>query len=57
MTRQSKPIAADIYDRKEMDAEGQGGSVQDDINDIIDNGGDLDDLFDYFGDEDPIAFL
>lgn len=57
MTRQSQPIAADIYDRKEMDAEGQGGSVQDDINDIIDNGGDLDDLFDYFGDEDPIAFL
>ena len=52
MTKQSKPLAADIYERQEMDAEGQGGSVQDDIADM-----DMDEMMDYFGDLDPVAFL
>jgi len=56
MTKQSKPIAADIYERQDMDAEGQGGSVQDDIADMLD-AGDMEGLEDYFGDLDPISFL
>lgn len=49
---QDKPQAADIYERQDMDAEGQGGSVQDDIADM-----DIDEMMDYFGDLDPIEFL
>lgn len=52
MTKQEKPLAVDIYERQEMDAEGAGGSVQDDIADM-----DMDEMMDYFGDLDPIAFL
>lgn len=51
-TSKSKPIAADIYERKEFDSEGMGGSVQDDIADL-----DMDEMFEYFGDLDPIEFL
>jgi hypothetical protein len=52
MTKQDKPQAVNIYERQDMDAEGQGGSVQDDIADM-----DLDEMMDYFGDLDPIEFL
>lgn len=50
--RPSVPLASDIYERQEMDAQGAGGSVQDDIADM-----DMDEMFDYFGDTDPILFL
>lgn len=50
--RPSAPVAADIYERQEMDERGEGGSVHDDIADM-----DMDEMFDYFGDLDPIAFL
>ena len=56
MTTPRKPIAADIYDRQSMDSEGQGGSVDNDIADMLDEG-DFEGLEDYFGDLDPIAFL
>lgn len=52
MAKESKPIAADIYERQEMNAEGRGGSVYDDIADM-----DMEEMEDYFGDLDPIAFL
>ena len=50
------PVAVDIYERQEMTAEGTGGSVQEDIADMLDDG-DFEGIFDYFGDQDPIAFL
>ncbi len=49
-------IATDIYERLEMQKNGESGSVQDDINDIAARG----DFFafeDYFGDLDPTEFL
>jgi hypothetical protein len=52
MSKPSQPIAADIYERQEMNERGEGGSVHADIADM-----DMDEMFDYFGDTDPIAFL
>lgn len=48
----NKPTAADIYERQNMDAEGQGGSVQDDLDSIP-----FEDWEEYFGDLDPTTFL
>jgi hypothetical protein len=50
------PIAVDIYERQEMAANGEAGSVYDDLyanNRMLT----LDDFEDYFGDEDPFKFL
>lgn len=53
----NEPIAVDIYERQEMNANGEGGSVWNDLY------GDRDDLpsyaefEDYFGDADPFEFL
>jgi len=55
MTNDSKKIiAADIYERQQIDAEyGPGhGSVSDDIEDL-----DFSDMEEYFGDLDPTEFL
>jgi hypothetical protein len=46
------PVAADIYEREQFDAEGVGGSVQSDLYGLS-----LEDMEDYFGDLDPVAFL
>lgn len=56
MTKQDKPVAVNLDERREMDKQGAGGSVQNDIADFLDEG-DFESAFDYFGDEDPIAFL
>jgi hypothetical protein len=48
----TKPIATDIFERQSMSAEGQAGSVYDDIADM-----DLSEMEDYFGDQDPVLFL
>lgn len=52
----NNPIAVDIYERIEMNKNGEGGSVWEDL-----YSGDelptLQDFEDYFGDLDPIAFL
>jgi hypothetical protein len=52
MATPTKPIAADIYERQDFDAEGVGGSVQGDLAAL-----DFSEWEDYFGDLDPIAFL
>lgn len=49
-------VAVDIYDRMEANANDLGGSVQDDLADIIAKG-DMNGFEDYFGDQDPFAFL
>ena len=49
-------IANDIYERLEMNENGDNGSVYDDIMEFLVNG-DLDALEDYFGDLDPTAYL
>lgn len=50
------PIAFDIYERQEMNANGEGGSVW---NDLFGEGQapSLADFEDYFGDTDPFEFL
>ena len=51
-----EPIAVDIYERIEMNEAGEGGSVMNDLyanNRMIT----LEDFEDYFGDQDPFAFL
>jgi hypothetical protein len=51
-----EPIAVDIYERIEMNETGEGGSVMNDLyanNRMIT----LEDFEDYFGDQDPFAFL
>jgi hypothetical protein len=52
----SEYVAVDIYDRLEANAEGLGGSVQEDIQEMLESG-DLRGFEDYFGDQDPFAFL
>ena len=52
----SEYVAVDIYDRMDADAEGLGGSVQADIQEILESGN-LSAFEDYFGDQDPFAFL
>lgn len=46
------PVALDIYEREQFNAEGMGGDVYSDIADLS-----LDDMEAYFGDQDPVAFL
>lgn len=53
---QETPIAMDIYERQEMNAQGQGGSVYDDLGDALATG-DFQAFEDYFGDTDPFAYL
>ena len=53
---QTAPIAIDIYERKEMMANGEAGSVYDDLGDALANG-DFTAFEDYFGDTDPFEFL
>ena len=48
----NQPRATDIYERQDMAAEGQGGSVHNDIADMS-----IDEMLDYFGDTDPTEFL
>jgi len=45
------PIATDIYDRQEMDSEGEGGSVYNDIAHALETGN-YQEFEDYFGDQD-----
>jgi hypothetical protein len=52
----SEYVAVDIYDRLDADNEGLGGSVQDDLAELLE-AGDLQGFEDYFGDQDPFAFL
>lgn len=52
----NEPIAVDIYERQEMNANGEGGSVMNDLyagNRMIT----VEDFEDYFGDQDPFEFL
>lgn len=49
-------VAVDIYDRMEANANDLGGSVQDDLAEILASG-DLSAFEDYFGDTDPFEFL
>ncbi len=51
-----QPIAIDIYERQEMNANGEGGSVYNDL--YADNRMlTVEDFEDYFGDQDPFEFL
>jgi len=52
----NEPTATDIYERLEMNASKQGGSVMSDLADIIADG-DFDAFEDYFGDLDPLEFM
>ena len=52
----SEYVAVDIYERMEANKQGLGGSVQGDIQDILESG-DLQGFEDYFGDTDPFEFL
>jgi hypothetical protein len=53
----SEPIAFDIYDRLEMNKNGDGGSVWNDLYGDRDDLPTLSELEDYFGDLDPFEFL
>ena len=53
---EERPIATDIYERKEMMAEGKPGSVYDDLRNALETG-DYQEFEDYFGDEDPFSYL
>jgi hypothetical protein len=48
--------ANDIYERLEMQANGESGSVEGDISEML-MSGDTDALDDYFGDTDPTEYL
>jgi hypothetical protein len=48
--------ANDIYERQEMQASGESGSVENDIYDIV-MACDMEALQDYFGDTDPTEYL
>lgn len=52
----SEPVAIDIYERQEMNANGEGGSVWNDLfgDDRIPTFAEFED---YFGDTDPFEFL
>ena len=51
-----EPLAGDIYERLEMNANGDGGSVLNDIAEMVADG-DYDAFEDYFGDTDPFEYL
>lgn len=53
----NNPIATDIYERIEMNKNGEGGSVWNDLYGDRDDLPTLAEFEDYFGDLDPIAFL
>lgn len=55
-TAPATPIAADIYERQELMAEGKAGSVYDDLGDALASG-DFAAFEEYFGDLDPFEFL
>ena len=50
------PIANDIYERQELTEQGKGGSVYDDLSEVLESG-DYQGFEDYFGDQDPFEFL
>lgn len=54
---ENNPVASDIYDRIEMNANGEGGSVWNDLFGDEEHIPSLADFEDYFGDQDPFAFL
>lgn len=54
--KQDTPVASDIYERQEMNAEGKGGSVYGDLAHALETG-DYQEFEDYFGDQDPFEFL
>ena len=56
MNREDIYIATDIYERLEVNAQGENGSVEDDIAEIVASGN-YQAFEDYFGDQDPFAFL
>ncbi len=49
-------VAVDIYDRMEANANDLGGSVEEDLAELLE-AGDLSGFEDYFGDTDPFEFL
>jgi hypothetical protein len=53
----SEPIAVDIYERQEMNANGEGGSVWNDLFGDDEQLPSLAEFEDYFGDADPFEFL
>jgi hypothetical protein len=53
----NNPIAVDIYERIEMNKNGEGGSVWEDLYGDEEHLPTLADFEDYFGDLDPTAFL
>lgn len=55
-TPNKQPIAMDIYERKEMNANGEGGSVWNDLSHALETG-DFQEFEEYFGDEDPFSYL
>jgi hypothetical protein len=50
------PIAATIYERKEMTANGEGGDVYTDLSHALVTNN-YQEFEDYFGDEDPFSYL
>jgi len=56
MSDKEQPVASDIYERKEMNENGEGGSVYNDISHALETGN-YQEFEDYFGDEDPFAYL
>lgn len=50
------PVAVDIYERKELNAEGKSGSVYNDLAHALETGN-YQEFEDYFGDQDPFEFL
>lgn len=54
--QEEQPVAVDIYERKEMNEKGEGGSVYNDISHALETGN-YQEFEDYFGDEDPFAYL
>ena len=54
---ENNPVASDIYDRIEMNANGEGGSVWNDLFGDEEHIPTLADFEDYFQDQDPFAFL
>jgi len=53
----NEPVAYDIYDRIEMNKNGEGGSVWNDLFGDEEHMPTIAEFEDYFGDEDPFAFL
>lgn len=56
LMNENEYIATDIYERIEANHNGESGSVENDLSEIIANG-DYQAFEDYFGDTDPFEFL